>query len=178
MVFSTLSFSLYKPKPSTVSQLRNNYVSALLSYEGAAYAPAEETDGTSCSTLVREALIDTVSFDKTERSVIQSHPCMSAELNKGCDGELLPILHANSLKSIDYNKTQLGDIAVIGNDVSIHTMAYIGNKTWIHADPIKEEVIESKEPDEDDDWLNYQVNIMRWNILADDQSETEDVRKK
>ena len=55
----------------------------------------------------------------------------------------------------------------LGNKIGIHTMAYIGNKTWIHSDPVAEEVIESIEPEDYDDWDTFEVNIWRWNVLKD-----------
>jgi hypothetical protein len=167
IVFSTLSFSPYKPKPSTISQPRDNYVAALLSYEGTVYAPAGDPGGISCSTLVRKALSDAVSFDEVKSFAIESNPCVSDELAKGCGGQLSHLLHSLNLKNVDYSKLKLGDIAVLGNDVGIHTMAYIGNQSWIHADPISGKVVKTHELDEADDWLNFQVDIMRWNILTD-----------
>jgi hypothetical protein len=165
IVLSTVSFLPYKRKPLLTYQLRNKYVEALLRYEGKSYAPYGETGGISCSTLVRQALIDAIDDNQISGAGIKSHPCLSEELNEGCDGELSPVLHAANLKSIDYTKVRKGDIAILGNTSGIHTLAYIGNETWIHADPIAGKVIESKEPDENDDWTTFQVNVMRWNIL-------------
>ena len=167
VVFSTVSFFPYKRKQPLTGQLRDKYVTALISYKGNVYAPYGDQNGISCSTLVRQALIDAIGSDKVSHAAIESHPCLSEELNEGCSGELSPVLHAANLKTIDYTKLKKGDIAVLGNTLGIHTLAYIGDETWIHADPISGKVIESKEPEEDDDWTTFQVNVMRWNILKD-----------
>ena len=167
VILSTVSFSPYKEKQSLTGQLQDKYVTALIHYKGKQYAPYGSDNGISCSTLVRQALIDALGVDSNSRTVIEAHPCSSEGLKQGCSGGLRLILHASSLKTIDYTKLKKGDIAVLGNTWGIHTMAYIGDETWIHADPIAGKVIESKIPDEDDDWINYQVNVMRWNIIND-----------
>lgn len=167
-IFLTTDFFLSdqssSAKPMT---LRENYVRALKSFKGASYAPAGDSNGISCSTFVRKALIETVGTDQAMRSSLESHPCLSDDLRKGCDNQLSFVIKAQNFNSLNYDKIQLGDIAVLGNKIGIHTMAYIGNKTWIHSDPVAEEVIESIEPEDYDDWDTFEVNIWRWNVLKD-----------
>jgi hypothetical protein len=146
-------------------RLRDRYVAVLLSYEGMNYAPYGEEEGISCSTLVRKALINTFEIDGDKNIKIQNYPCTSEELRKGCHGELSSVFNAENLKGIDYNQLQPGDIAILGNSIGIHTMAYIGNESWIHADPITQKVVKTKATDINDDWSMFNVRVMRWNLL-------------
>lgn len=166
IAFSTVSFTPYKQSPTpTAAQLRANYAAALINYKGAAYGTGEDGWGISCSTLVQQALIDSIGYDKAARSGIESHRCLTEQLGQGCDGQLSLVLRAANLQKIDYDKIQPGDIAVVGNRVGIHTLAYIGNQTWIHADPFTEKVIESEVGNDNSYWFTLQVSVMRWNAL-------------
>ena len=167
VVLISASFLPYARKQPLAGPLREKYVAALMSYEGDEYAPYGENGGISCSTLVRRALIDAVGADSIARSVIEAHPCRSEELSEGCSGELSLVLRAPNLKKIDYTKIRTGDIAVLGNHPGIHTLAYIGDATWIHADPITGKVVISKAAEENDDWMTFEANVLRWNILKD-----------
>ncbi|MBS1798045.1 MAG: C40 family peptidase [Acidobacteria bacterium] len=164
-VVFTSSFMPYLPRPVTVEQKRDDYVASLKSYEGMNYARYGDDSGISCSTLIRRAFVETNGLDGPSRAFIDAHPCDSDEMESGCGGQLTGVLKADSLKSLDYSRIEEGDIAIIGNDEGLHAMAYIGNETWIHADPITEKVIEIDEPEENDDWVTFRVNVMRWNAL-------------
>ena len=164
VVAFSASFLPYRHHSQTLSlRLQEKYVAALVRHEGETYAPYGEEGGISCSTLVRQSLIDVL--DKNSKFDFAANPCSSEELKKGCNGELSTILHAADLKRIDYSKLQQGDIAIIGDNLGIHTMAYIGNEMWIHSDPIEGKVIETNERETNDDWTKYQVTVMRWKIL-------------
>jgi hypothetical protein len=60
---------------------------------------------------------------------------------------------------------QPGDVAIVGNEVGVHTMAYIGGGNWIHSDPIAEKVLVVNKDFINDDWFKYRVSVMRWNIF-------------
>ena len=49
----------------------------------------------------------------------------------------------------------------------VHVLAYIGNKTWIEADPN----IEVKTPARNA-WFNMPVHVMRWRALELQKSDT------
>jgi hypothetical protein len=164
IVFISSSFTTEQPNRMASETLQDKYVEALIGYEGQNYAPYGEKDGISCSTLVRQSMIDVL--EEPLANEIKTNPCPSEELNKGCNNKLSLILHAENIKKIDYSKLQKGDIVVItSNNLGIHSMAYLGDETWIHADPITEKVVIINQIDEKDDWIDFQVNVMRWNIL-------------
>lgn len=158
-IFSDPSVHLSK------DQLQQNYVDALLNYEGMAYASYGEKDGISCSTLARKAMINTAGVSGGARFAIEISPCSSNELKEGCNELLSPVLKADSLLDIDYRQLQKGDVAVIGNGFGVHTMVYIGNETWFHSDPVTKTVGKFDLTDKNSDWLKYKVTIMRWNVF-------------
>lgn len=165
-----ISISYLRPtnQQFTPTELRSQYRSALLKYEGASYAAAGEPGGISCSTLIRRAFIDTLAIDKESRQQIQSQPCYSVELREGCNGHLSNVLETDGLDKVNYEQIQIGDIATLGDSVAFHSMAYIGNKTWIHADPIAQKVSYYEVSDlHKNIWSVYKVKILRWNVLDD-----------
>ncbi|HEX8399581.1 MAG TPA: NlpC/P60 family protein [Pyrinomonadaceae bacterium] len=165
LIVSTTSFSLFKPKPVRIGQLRDNYIQRLLSYRDAPYAPYGSDTGISCSTLVREALLESSGLEKKARTDILANSCSSRDLNEGCHGELSVVADASNLNSVNYDKIQPGDIAVVGYEIGIHTLAYLGDKQWIHADPIAEKVIVSDVRDNNGYWFNMKARILRWKAL-------------
>jgi hypothetical protein len=44
----------------------------------------------------------------------------------------------------------------------IHTLAYLGNSTWIEADPGPMHVILARAPGNPDPYFNKRVRVMRW----------------
>lgn len=56
-----------------------------------------------------------------------------------------------------------GDFAVTSDGV--HVMAYIGDQTWLEADPDVKKVIKVKAPS-DNPWFSEPVNVMRWAQFA------------
>jgi cell wall-associated NlpC family hydrolase len=168
LVLTTASLSLYKPKPLTTVQLRENYIERLLSYKDAKYAPYGVDTGISCSTLIRKAFVEIPGLKKEVRMDILANPCSSDDLRQGCSGKLSFVIDANNLKNLNYDEIQLGDIAIIGNEIGVHALAYIGDKKWIHSDPIAEKVIVSDIRDNDGYWFNIKARILRWSALSED----------
>lgn len=167
LILSAISFSLDKSKSLASDQLRNIYIERLLSYKGAPYAPYGIDTGISCSTLVREALVEISGLKEEARMDISADPCSSKDLRDGCHEKLSVVIDAANLNSLIYDEIQPGDIAVVGNEIGIHTLAYIGDKKWIHADPIAEKVIVSDVRDNNGYWFNMKSRILRWNVLKD-----------
>lgn len=164
IVFISSSFTKEQPNRIAGETIQDKYVEALISYEGEKYAVYGEKGGISCSTLVRESLIDVLEENLAEE--FKENPCSSEELYEGCNGELSLIYKIESIKKLDYSKLQKGDVIILtGENYGIHTMAYLGDKNWIHADPITEKVVITNNPAEELDWTTFEVNVMRWNIL-------------
>ncbi|MBD2295408.1 C40 family peptidase [Anabaena sphaerica FACHB-251] len=68
------------------------------------------------------------------------------------------IMKANSINELDHEKIQPGDIAVTQDGT--HTLAYIGNQTWIEADPNYLKVIQLQVSDKNNPWFNVPIYIV------------------
>jgi hypothetical protein len=75
-------FSSSNPEPLTKAQLQNNYLDALMSYEGTAYSTSGDRWGVSCSSLARKALSETSGVDAVFSAEVQSSACKSDQLAK------------------------------------------------------------------------------------------------
>jgi cell wall-associated NlpC family hydrolase len=152
-------------KPLTKVQLQNNYLDALMSYEGADYSTSGDRWGVSCSSLARNALNETSGIDETFSAEIQSNACKSDQIAKGCYGALSVVVKDTNLNDLDYQQIEVGDVAVVGNKIGVHTLIYTGNKKWIHADPYESKVIISEAPS-NGRWFSLKARIMRWSVFS------------
>ena len=75
------------------------------------------------------------------------------------------IISGLNLNVISYENIKPGDLAVTAN--GIHIMAYLGNKTWIEADPYEHKVIIVKIPEYKNVWFNKKIIILRLVDLQD-----------
>ncbi|MBI3880490.1 MAG: C40 family peptidase [Verrucomicrobia bacterium] len=152
------------------TRLRAAYVSELKSFEGTRYVwGGENFLGVDCSGLVRKGFINacakqglTTLNPRLVRAVISlwwfdtSAEAMGNEYR----GVAKVLDHARSLNQFDHSKLQPGDFAVMG----IHTMAYLGDETWVEADPHDQKVIQLHTGG-NSPWLGSSVKLMRWRIL-------------
>ena len=67
-----------------------------------------------------------------------------------------------AINSLDHSNILPGDLAV--NVSGVHTMAYLGDKTWIEADPGVKRVIRVSVPARNP-WFEQPVYIVRWSTL-------------
>jgi len=88
------------------------------------------------------------------------HNRSAKALGEGYRRETHLLFEAASLNAADYSAILPGDIAVLSDGV--HTLAYVGNQTWIEADPAPMRVVLEKAPREKDAYFNSPVRIMRW----------------
>jgi hypothetical protein len=77
-------------------------------------------------------------------------------------GNTRVLFAAKSLNTLDYTKLSPGDFAVTSSGV--HTLAYVGNRTWIEADPGPMRVIQVRVPTKNA-WFSMPVKIVRWQVL-------------
>lgn len=166
---------------TTQRKLQREYITALKNYEGTAYATPGYASGMSCSALVRQALIDVtegdgmINFDAhlvNASFQILTHPCLANELRQSCNSQLSLVMNAANINGLSDDELDIGDIAVVGDPIGIHTLAYIGNKTWIHADPLTGKVIATQASLAHYYWFTLRVRVMRWNILRDTSNTT------
>ena len=153
-------------------RLRESYVRSLINYEGTTYVwGGENARGIDCSGLVRRGLID--ANWKTGLATFNPAPvrravamwwfdCSAKALKESYRGWTKTISTTPSLNALDYETLQPGDIAVTSNGV--HTLAYIGDATWIEADPKAWKTIRVRVPSETG-WFRMPVHLLRWRQL-------------
>ena len=159
-------------RPANTEQLRQGYTSGLQQYIGARYIwGGENTRGVDCSGLVRVGLIDTdfrLGITTLNPALVREgaslwwHDCSAMALKQEYRHNTAYIMDVDSLNETDYAKLLAGDICVTENGE--HTLAYIGNKEWIEADPAVMRVHTITAPSKDI-FFNRKMRILRWRQL-------------
>ena len=159
----------------TVDQdgLRRAYVRSLLSYEGTYYVwGGGNRLGIDCSGLVQRGLIDAQLWQglKTQNGALVRggidlwwHNRSARALGEGYRNETRLLREVTSLNGSDDDGLLPGDIAVLSDGV--HVLAYVGDKTWIEADPAPMHVVLARAPGNRDIYFNSPVRLMRWRVL-------------
>jgi hypothetical protein len=156
------------------SILRHDFATSLQRYTGAPYYwGGESPKGIDCSGLMRRGLIDAL-FLRGLRSAdprlvrysiwLWWHDCTAADLGSG-RGDTTRLFTVKSVNSTDSSRLLPGYLAVTTSGA--HVMAYLGDRSWIEADPTIGRVIIVKAPSQENPWFSTPMNIMRWNILTD-----------
>lgn len=156
-------------------ELRDEYVRSLKSYTGTLYVWGGETHrGIDCSGLIRCGLIDANLHRglATRNSALLRqafslwwHDSSALAMKQEYRNQTQLLFNARSLNKTDYGRLQTGDIAVTQSGA--HVLAYIGDKTWIEADPnalFGDKVIEVKVPTRNA-WFHAPMSLMRWRQL-------------
>ncbi len=129
--------------------------------------------GIDCSGLIRRGLIDSLfcrgirTFNPglVRRSLsLWWHDCTANVLGEAHDGFTVHLLDTPTVNKLDHSKILPGDLAVTSG--GSHIMAYIGNNTWIEADPGVGRVITVQVPSNDNPWFHTPMKIVRWSILS------------
>jgi len=152
-----------------VGKLRSNYVKSLTAYEGTRYIwGGENRLGIDCSGLVRRGLIDaslrqgltTANPGLIRRSFLMRwFDCSARALQEEYRSQTHRLFPARSIQQLDHTKLEPGDFAVTASGV--HTLAYLGDKKWIEADPGAGRVITVRAED-DNGWLKVPIEVVRW----------------
>jgi hypothetical protein len=169
---SIVLFLLAPGRAVDTAGLSRAYVQSLQKYEGVEYVWGGETArGIDCSGLIRRGLIDanwqqgwrTLNPALVRQSInMWWHDCSAKALKEEYRGWTQTLFTSNSLNTLDATRLQAGDIAVTSNGV--HTLAYLGNNTWIEADPKAWKVLRLRTPT-DNAWFNLPVHLLRWTQL-------------
>jgi cell wall-associated NlpC family hydrolase len=168
----TLVFLRLPGRAYDVNALRTEYVESLLSYKGTFYIfGGGNRIGIDCSGLVQRGLIDAF----VQQALATRNPALARDalslwwhnrsaraLGSGYRGDTHLLFEGKSLNALDYAKLEPGDLAVMSD--GIHVLAYVGNDTWIEADPAPMRVILATPP-RNDFYFNTPVRIMRWRYL-------------
>jgi hypothetical protein len=152
--------------------LRRAYISSLKKYEGSRYVwGGENRLGIDCSGLVRAGLINaefSEAFQKRNPALLRTgaslwwHDCSARALGEGYRELTVPLFDAQAINKIDFSRLQPGDLAV--TEDGIHVLAYLGDKTWIEADPFPQRVIIISVPTTNE-WFDTPVKLVRWQQL-------------
>lgn len=154
--------------------LRSDYCTALKSYLGCRYVwGGEGYLGIDCSGLVQRGLIDTLAarglttFDPAlvrQSFSLYWHRTNAKVIGEGYAGRIFTVTTCPTLNSLDYSLLKPGDLAVTaGGD---HVMAYLGNQTWIAADPGVGKVTMFTIPERKNAYFSTPMRIVRWKILT------------
>jgi hypothetical protein len=168
-----LALTTFLPgRAANVGSLRSSYIRALQRYEGTPYVwGGESFKGIDCSGLIRRGMIDG-SFLEGIRifnpQLIRTafflwwHDCTAKDLGEEYLKTTRRFGKATALNAVSYPDLRSGDLAVTSDGV--HILAYLGDDTWIEADPSVGKVIRVKIPSTNV-WFSTPVNLVRWRIL-------------
>jgi NlpC/P60 family protein len=154
--------------------LAERYVAELRRYRGTRYVwGGENRLGIDCSGLVRSALVNAA----VRRGIVTVNPSLvrlgvslwwhdrtARQLGEGYRGDTVPIAVVASANAAGASGLRIGDLAVTVS--GIHVLAYVGNGTWVEADPDAHAVLEVQAPEGTNPWFNAPVSIVRWRALS------------
>lgn len=158
--------------PAKADSLARDYCSSLRMFRGVRYIwGGEGLLGIDCSGLVRQGLI----WGQFKNGLCHANghsirsalslwwnDCSAQALRDGFSGRTHVLFKANSISSVDHSRLRPGDLAVTADGV--HVLAYLGNRTWIEADPNVHKVVEITLPTENL-WFHVPVVLIRWECL-------------
>lgn len=155
-------------------RLRDQVVQHLRSFDGCEYYwGGESRGGIDCSGLIRRGMIDaclseglhTLDLGLVRHGLSLWWNDTSAEaLGKEHAGLTKRLADAPNLHTLDHKNLVPGDIAVTAGGG--HILAYLGNETWIEADPGEGKVVTLHAPTSSNPWLKMKVWLLRWTILS------------
>ena len=170
---AALPFALLLPgRPANPAALRRAYTDALQRYAGVPYVwGGANSAGIDCSGLVTRGMMDAELSQGLKTANLRLlraglslwwRPGTAHALGEGYGGNMRLIQTTPSLNGLDYAQIRPGDIAVTVGGA--HTMAYLGSRTWIEADPNKvwgDKVITVQTPSRIA-WFGMPMRLMRW----------------
>jgi hypothetical protein len=167
-----LSLICLPARPVKTEVLARDYCSALQLFRGSRYVwGGEGLLGIDCSGLVRQGMIwgqicygvRTLNGGCVRDALgLWWNDCSALALRDGGDGLTRECFRADAIAKVDDTRLMPGDLAVTADGV--HVLAYLGNRTWMEADPTLNKTVEIKMPT-DNPWFQIPVVIMRWKQL-------------
>lgn len=160
-------------RPVKIDALAQDYCKALRTFRGVHYVwGGEGLLGIDCSGLVRQGAI----WGQLEYglSTLNGRPirnalslwwndCSAEGMRDGFSGLTHVLFEAESISTADDSRLRPGDLAVTADGV--HVLAYLGERTWIEADPNVHKAIEVTLPTSNA-WFQVPAVIVRWEFLS------------
>jgi hypothetical protein len=153
--------------------LRTEYVRSMLAYEGVPYMwGGYSKRAIDCSGLVERGLVDAdirVGLSTLRPQLLRAaadlwwHRASADALRDGYHQLTTRIRRTDQLGALGAVDLRVGDLMVPDNGE--HTMAYIGDDTWIEADPVRGQVVRVRSSD-GTFWFKHPAIILRWTILV------------
>ena len=150
------------------------YIKALQSHVGVPYVwGGEGWNGVDCSGLLRRAYVRASLADGLAHARpgclksaadVWLFDASAAELRRGYGGRTRVVESGVTINRLDHRQVAPGTLAITSN--GIHCLAYLGNSTWIEADPNQMSVITHKAPDSNFGWFTIHVDLIRWTTMA------------
>jgi hypothetical protein len=163
---------LLPARPHDPTILRDTYISSLRGLHNTLYVWGGETRvGIDCSGLIRGGMreaelqegLRTLNGELLRDAAFQWWDDSSASaIGEEHRGRTHLLQTVPSLNETDYNTLLPGDLAVTGGGV--HILAYIGDRTWIQADPLPMKVVYTTAPSKSG-WFSQKAKILRWRVL-------------
>ena len=173
VIVLVLFFGLPNRPTGRTAALRESYQSQLQRYMGLDYVWGGETEfGVDCSGLVRRAMIRACWSEGLRRmdggllrmaTDLWLHDCSANAIGDGYRGLTQPVTQSSSLNAADATQFQPGDMAVVAD--GLHIMVYLGDNSWIEADPIAMKVVKETTPSRSP-WFQTHVKVVRWTMLG------------
>jgi hypothetical protein len=158
------------------SSLQSKYCAALKSYLGCRYVwGGQGYFGIDCSGLMQKGMMDALAtrgMSSLDPALLRNSFSLywqrttAMVIGQGFSGRTVPVTTCSSLNALDYSLVQPGDMAVTA--LGDHVMAYLGNRTWIAADPEVGKVTTFTIPEPKNAYFFTPMRIVRWKILAAD----------
>jgi hypothetical protein len=154
-------------------QLRAHYLHSLNIYEGTTYTwGGENQQGIDCSGLVRKGFIcanlkqGLLTLNGTqirEACSLWWYDSSALAMRDQYRGKTILQFKAPDINSLDHSRLLPGDIAV--TESGVHTLVFIGETTWMQADPGRGAVQYEYVPVTDNGYFTMPVHILRWELL-------------
>jgi hypothetical protein len=168
------AFVLFLPgRPINHSMLRSADIRSLTEYRGTYYLwGGETTVGIDCSGLIRRGAIDgelSIGYRTLNARALREaywmywHDCSADDLGRGYGGRTQFVENVKSLNAANEGALEPGDMAVVAGGE--HILGYLGNDTWIDADPKPIRVEEVHVPAPKNGWFVQPARIMRWQSM-------------
>jgi hypothetical protein len=171
---AVMFFAWPSHRPVDENALRSKYCESLKAYMGCHYVwGGQGYTGIDCSGLVQKGMMDALAtrgMAVLDPALLRDslslywHRTTARVIGEGFGGRTVPVTTCLSLNTLDYSLVQPGDLAVTaGGD---HVMAYLGEHTWIAADPSVGKVATFTIPEPNNGYFFMPMRIVRWKVLV------------